>query len=272
MENADQPRILAYGNSLLKFGLDEDLLAEELTEATAAHCHVTKITPAGTAVRDWIYLYETYFTRTDTHPEVVLIGFVAHHLPDDGELKMRRLARHFCSSDNLWTCLREETTDFDTRVVGTLSHLSAIYGDQYELQWGSVHWFVPEYSRGVRKINHWLDDQDARATKTKAKAAKSPPPEASPKTYRQLAHLIAQFKEHGVRAYFVPMPQPEVWDLDPAMVETIREGGATMVDARAVVGMTKEDFSDGYHLGKSGTKKFTRFLADVLAAELGDQE
>ena len=272
MKNADQPRVLAYGNSLLKFGLDEDLLAEELTEATAALCHVTKITPVGTAVRDWNYLYETYFTRTDTHPEVVVIGFVAHHLPDDGELKMRRLARHFCSSANLWACLREETTNFDARVVGILSHLSAIYGDQYELQWGSVHWFVPEYSQEVRKINRWLDDQDARAVRTKAKTAKSPPQEAPPKTYRQLAHLIAQFKEHGVRAYFVPMPQPEIWKLDPAMVETVNQGGATMVDARAIAGMTKEDFSDGYHLGKSGTKKFTSFLAKVLAAELGDQE
>jgi hypothetical protein len=31
--------------------------------------------------------------------------------------------------------------------------------------------------------------------------------------------------------------------------------------------MTGADFSDGYHLGERGTKRFTRFLAEALAEE-----
>lgn len=270
MKSAEKPRILIYGNSLLKWGLDDVLLEEEITKSTTAPCSVTKITPVGTAVRDWIYLYDTYFTRTDTHPEVVVVGFVAHHVPDEGELKMRRLARHFCSSKNLWTCLGEETDEFDTRAIGALSSVSAIYGDQHELQWGSVHWFVPEYSKGVAKVNHWLDAEAARAAK--AKAMKDPSSKPKPKTYHQLARLIEQFNKDGVRAYFVPMPQPRGWDLDPNLVETVKKGGATLVDARAIPGMTVEDFPDLYHLGKSGTEKFTRFLAEVLAADLQSPE
>ena len=36
---------------------------------------------------------------------------------------------------------------------------------------------------------------------------------------------------------------------------------------RLLAGMTGADFSDGYHLGERGTKRFTRFLAEALAEE-----
>jgi hypothetical protein len=267
LEKAAHPQILIYGNSLVMHGIDEELLRKELAAATSGPCSIAKIAPVGTAVRDWVYLYDTYFTAQDTHPDAVVIGFVAHHLPDDGELKIRRLARHFCSSENLWSCLRDETTNFEDRALGALSHVSAVFGDQQELQWGSIHWCVPEFSEGVRKINHFLDDKAARDAK--AAAAASPAAEPKPKTYEQLAALLEVFHRHEVRAYFVPMPQPETWLLDPALIETIEAGGATLLDARQIAGITPEDFSDGYHLGPTGTKKLTRFLAKALAGEPG---
>ena len=270
MGQANQPRVLIYGNSLVMHGVDDGLLSEELSKATSASASVSKISPVGTAVRDWIYLYDTYFAETEIHPEVVVVGFVAHHLSDHGELKMRRLARHFCSARNLPACLRDETNTFDERALGALSHVSAIYGDQQELQWGSVHWFIPEYSQGVRQINRFLDAK--AGAEAKKNSDKNPELQPPAKTYQDITRLIAQFREHNVKAYFVPMPQPEIWDLDPALIETVESNGATLVDARAIAGMNDADFSDGYHLGESGREKLTRFLAEVLSAELKREE
>ena len=64
------------------------------------------------------------------------------------------------------------------------------------------------------------------------------------------------------------MPQPESWNFDPSAAEVIIDNNAILVDGRAIKGMTEADFSDGYHLGETGTKRFTLFLAEALAGEL----
>ena len=75
-------------------------------------------------------------------------------------------------------------------------------------------------------------------------------------------------RKHGVKAYFVPMPQPRHWALDPAAVAVIRENGAHLIDGRSIPGMVESEFSDGYHLAETGRTRFTRFLASRLSDEL----
>ena len=266
MNEGEQPRVVLLGNSLLMHGVDGELLEEEISHAISGPCSVTKITPVGTAIRDWNYLYDTYFTEKNTHPDVVVVGFVAHHIPDQYELKMRRLARHFCSLHNLWDCLQQEGPTFDDKAVGALSHFSALYGDQPEHHWGVSSFTIPEFGRSVRKINNILDGQAGR--KARENAERDSSSALSPKTYQKLAHLIETFRKHGVKACFVPMPQPESWDFDPSAAEVIIDNEALLVDGRTIKGMTEADFSDGYHLGETGTKRFTLFLAEALAKEL----
>ena len=257
MSRDERPRILILGNSLLMHGVDSALFEKELAQATSASCSVTKITPVGTAIRDWNYLYDTYFTERDTHPDVVVVGFVAHHVPDQYELKMRRLARHFCSLNNLRDCLREEGQSFDMQALGLFSHFSALYGDQPEWQWIVSPAVIPEFGRSVRKINGLLDIEAERAAALNATPA--------PRTYRRLSRLMETFRAHGVKAYFVPMPQPEIWDFDPKAAEAIASRGATLIDARAIPGMTQSAFPAGYHHGDTGSIRFTSFLARALA-------
>ncbi len=261
-----RPRVVLLGNSLLMHGADGELLEEEISRATSGPCSVAKITPVGTAIRDWNYLYDTYFTEQNTHPDVVVVGFVAHHIPDQCELKMRRLTRHFCSLRNLWDCLQREGPTFDDKAVGALSHFSALYGDQPEHHWTVSSFTVPEFRRGARKINDILGGEAGRKARKKAEPDSSAA--LPPRTYQKLARLIETFRKHGVKAYFVPMPQPESWNFDPAAAEVIVANGATLVDGRAIAGMTQADFPDGYHLGETGTIRFTRFLAKTLADEL----
>jgi hypothetical protein len=145
---------------------------------------------------------------------------------------------------------------FDARALAVMAHVSAVFGDQAELQWWLIHAPVSEYGQGVRALNHYLDA---------AEKAAGPAPA---KTYVRLARFIETCRAHGVRTFLVPMPQPEVWELDPSISQTIAAGGAELIDARAIDGMTADDFSDGYHLSETGGEKFSRFLGEELAARL----
>ncbi len=64
------------------------------------------------------------------------------------------------------------------------------------------------------------------------------------------------------------MPQPEVWDYNPAATTLATQYGMKVLDARRIKGMQESDFSDGYHLGKSGTKKFSQWMAQQLKEHL----
>lgn len=266
----ESPRIMILGNSLLLHGVDETLLQENISTALSRTCSVSKVTPVATAARDWHYLYDTYFTQSQSHPDIVVIGFVGHHLPDQYELKIRRLTRHFCSLDNLGSCLSEEGRTLDERAIGFLSHFSALFGDQRTHQWGVSSATIPQFGPGVSRLNNILDAAQTRP---------APPQRGDPSTrapltrsYRKLADLIKTLKAHGVKPYFIPMPQPEPWTVDPEARATIEEQGATLIDRSVNPRMGRSDFSDGYHLGETGKTRFTSFLASVLSEELSSME
>ena len=261
------PRVVFFGNSLMKWGLDLDIATPILSETSGKDCHAEKIVPVGTAIVDWIYLYQTYFTDTDQHPEAIVVGFVAHHVPDVEELKIRRLARHFCSPANIWTCLGEEADDFEMRALGFCSYHSAIFGDQQELQLRALAAVIPSYGYGTRTFNGILE---RAATRERIEESGG---EEQPQTYGRLRRFIALLKDAGVSAYFVPMPQPEIWELDPEFVRTVEEGGMEIIDARAIESIKEDDFYDGYHLGteeygQMGARKFSEFIARELGLRL----
>lgn len=270
MRGAERPRIMILGNSLLLHGVEETRLQKAIATATSRQCSVSKVTPVATAARDWLYLYDTYFTQTRSHPDIVVIGFVAHHLQDQYELKMRRLTRHFCSFENLGSCLRDEGRSLDGRVIGFLSHFSALFGDQRTHQWTVSSATIPQFGPGVRKLNNIFDAENNRpAGKTATGTTVSGSPN---RTYHKLTQLIRTLKKHGVEPCFVPMPQPTPWTIDPVAKSVITENGATLLEKSISPAMGKSDFSDGYHLGEAGKNRFTSFLATQLSDILSGKE
>ncbi|MCH2331634.1 MAG: hypothetical protein MK312_08875 [Roseibacillus sp.] len=270
MRSGKRPRIMILGNSLLLHGVDSALLEENISNSLSRPCSVSKVTPVATAARDWLYLYDTYFTQSGSHPDIVVIGFVGHHLPDQYELKLRRLARHFCSLENLGSCLDEESPSLDGRAIGILSHFSALFGDQRTHQWGVSSAVIPQFGKGASRLNNILD-----AAKNHPAGKKEPSitgNESPGRTYRKLNQLIRALKTHGVEPYFVPMPQPEPWTIDPTARAVIEENGATLMEGPVNPPIGKRDFSDGYHLGETGKTRFTSFLSSVLSEKLSNTE
>ncbi len=264
-EKAKTQRIVFFGNSLMLHGLSEEIFHRESDLIGAPKTESCKVTPVGTAMLDWVYLYRRYFAEQKKNPDYLVVGFVRHHIYDQEPIKLRRLSRHFVSDRDLprlWKkdLWKNKLSSFHDVVQSTLCHFSALEGDQPEHRLGLLYMIVPEYQAGV-KINNRLVEADKKR-KAKAKAIREGKPMGEPvSTYQRMERFITYAKSHHVKLIFVPMPQPEVWDFDPKAVELIKKEGQIILDARQIKGMTPEDFYDGYHLGDTGKERFSKWLA-----------
>jgi len=259
------PRVVFFGNSLMLRGLDEDILHDELRKLSRPAIETTKITPVGTAILDWIYLYQRYFRTEGSQPDVLVVGFVAHHIHDQEPIKIRRLARHFVAIRDFPALWRTDLDDFHQLAQSALCGMSALEGDQPEHQMAILNLCVPDYQAGLNVNHNLIEDAAARKARSKSDSGSATPTAAATETFTRMERFIELCQAHHVRMVLVPMPQPKVWDLNPDAVSLARKYGVKVLDARAIGGMTDADFADGYHLGVTGAAKFSRWLADALA-------
>ena len=259
-DKSGNPRVVFFGNSLMMHGLDEDIFLEEFKAAGGADLETAQITPVGTAMLDWVYLYRRYFETENSHPDVIVVGFVRHHIHDQEPIKLRRLSRHFVAKKDLPTLWLTDLKNIHQVTQSTLCNISALEGDQPEHQLGILYTMVADYQRGV-KANNRLVAADKERKAKKAQEIGLATNEEPVATYNRMTRFIEKCKAHDVKIIFVPMPQPHVWDFNPKALELANQYGMTTLDAREINGMTDEDFSDGYHLGETGKEKFSRWLA-----------
>ncbi len=260
-EKSGRPRVIFFGNSLMMHGLKTEIVTQELKNShDSVKIEATKITPVGTAILDWVYLYKRYFRTPNSHPDVFVMGFVAHHITDQEPIKLRRLARHFVATPDLPDLWKFEHLDFHNITQSILCNISALEGDQPEHQLGILYTLVPCYKEGVKRNNRLI----TKAAERRAKEVQ--PTNSKPKqTYRRLERFLKLCKQHGTQVWLIPMPQPEVWDYNPAVTRLAEKYGMKVLDARQIPGMTEKDFSDGYHLGESGAEKFSQWMAEQMA-------
>lgn len=258
------PKVVFFGNSLMLHGLDQELVKAELEKIEGPKVESAKVTPVGTAMLDWVFLYRRYFSDTDQHPDYLVVGFVGHHIHDQEGIKLRRLSRHFVAKEDLPVLWKTDLKDFHRTTQSVLCNISALEGDQPEHQLGILQTLIADYKAGLNRNNNlvsaWKKRKAEEAAERRGEELAGEPKE----TYQRMLRFIAEAKKHGVKIYFIPMPQPEVWDFNPEAQKLIEAEGMTVLDARNIEGMTPEDFSDGYHLGETGKVKFSKWMAGQL--------
>ena len=257
-ESKNEPSLVFFGNSLMLHGLDLNILEKELSEAGAPSITSTKITPVGTAMIDWVFLYKRYFENAEQHPDILILGFVSHHINDQEDIKLRRLSRHFVAPKNFPELWREDLGDFHRIAQSSLAHVSALEGDQPEHQLGILSTIISDYRTGLNQNNNFVRTQ-----------IKSPKSSGAPEeTFTRMERFINTTKKDGVEIWFVAMPQPGGWNLNPEAIKLAKKHGMKFLDARQLPNMKDEDFSDGYHLGKTGSEKFTKWMAKKVKNNL----
>ena len=194
-----------------------------------------------------------------------MVGYVSHHIHDQEAIKLRRLSRHFVSKKDLPTLWKTDLKDFHRTTQSVLCNISALEGDQPEHQLGILQTLIADYKKGLNRNNALVSEWKKRIAEKEAERKGESISDESKETYQRMLRFITECKKHGVKIYFVPMPQPEIWDFNPEAQKLIEAEGMTVMDARDIDGMTPEDFSDGYHLGESGNEKFSKWMAAQLS-------
>lgn len=270
-QQSDRPRVVFLGNSLMRSGLSEAIFSDELQKLNAPSIESAKITPVGTAMIDWLYLYQRYFNPQITKPDALIVGFYTHHIHDQEPIKIRRLSRHFVAKSDfpaLWTT---DLDGFHEIVQSALCGVSALEGDQPEHQLSILSGIVSNYQAGLKINNRLVANPTAKSARRKATPDTTAAPEPPPETFQRMERFIKTCQADGVSLYFVAMPQPHHWNINPEAIQLTQRHGIEILDATSIDAITEADFEDGYHLGPSGTEKFSRWLAAQLAGKLRTQ-
>ena len=261
---AKPPRILFLGNSLFLHGIDVDVVKAGLAKGGYPGAAVKRVTPVGTDMVDWIYLYSRYFARSGHVPDVVVLGFARHHFVDMPPKELERLGRHFIGTSDIPELFKTDVDAFGDRVQVLLSYSTAMMGDHLLYQQRIMDGIIPEYREGTRWVSHRLEERDEEQARRR-NGGRETTPEYTFVRARRFAELLRASGAHGV---FVPIPLPDFWTLPDRGPAVVRASGMTWLDGRTVPGLRPEHWYDGYHLSEEGAKIFSEFLGREIARDL----
>lgn len=252
----EENKVLIFGNSLMKHGIDMDLLRAEVGNEDSIF--IAKVAPVGTSIVDWTYLYKRYFENSETHPDKIFVGFVGHHVADPAQaypIRNRRLGRHFLAQEDQWEFGKDELPEIHDRMQTGISHYSALFGDQPEHQYWLYRAIIPHYGSGLSLNKNWVEQwQKQRADLESLKF------EEQGVNFHRVERFLTLMRKHQVQVCFIPMPQPDFYELDENLQKIVISNGAIWLDARNVC-IGDEYYSDGYHLGELGKPIFSQWLA-----------
>jgi hypothetical protein len=247
---AGQPTFLFLGNSLTRYGVDEAVFAEAFAEATGQTPFPLKIVPDNTAVADWSYVFRNQFVQADRAPDVLVIGFEGGHLRDAPSRHADRLAQYYCTWSDWPELCSRDLPDFESRAEFVLEKSSAMIGNRDRVTRRALDALIPGYRVGMDRINASLK-KHSTATPTI--------------TYDRLRTLIEAAQDHRSRVVLAAMPVPEHYEIDPSLLELVREKQIELLDLRKIEGMEPAMFFDGLHMDAAGAKVYSRALAKQTA-------
>lgn len=249
-------RVLFLGNSMLRSGVEEPLLEEELRAQGVGPLRIWRVFPDATGLVDWYYAFKRYFVGPRRLPDVLVVCFAARDLEDGRRGQAWRLAQYYTAPEDFPEVFDRDLRDFDTRAEFSLSYVSAAFANRTRAQTRLLDGIIPYYRETAQQINR------AQQQAPPGHAADSP-------SYERLERFINLAKWQGVRVIFLAMPLREEYTLDPQLRKTIEAAGITLIDGRLVRGLGAETFEDEMHLNGDGAEIYTRFLARQLAPQLG---
>jgi len=246
------PKMLFLGNSLTRYGIDEQVFAESFSQATGVSPRTLKIVPDNTAVADWFYVYRNQFAQPDRAPDVLVIGFEGGHLRDAPSRHTDRLAQFYCGWCNWPDLCRFDLPDFESQASFALAKCSALYGNRDRVTRRALDVLIPGYRAGMDRINASLQSHAVPSTS------------AAPR-YERLRELILDAQRQHVRVVLAAMPVPEHYEFDAELLAVVQQTGVELLDLRRVNGIEPAMFFDGLHMDADAARLYSRALAVKLA-------
>lgn len=247
-------RVLFLGNSLTRYGVLPEEFRREAAIRPGEELRIVKMTPDNTAVADWSYAYRNFIRTAEHKPDLLVIGFEGDHLRDAPSKHTNRLGRYYCDWSDLPELCRYDLPTFEDRARYVAEANSALLSNRDRIERRVLDLVIPGYRDGIQELNN------RRKTERRATA---PPP-----TYERLRSLLADARQDGVTVVIAAMPVRTPYELDTALLATLDEGQARLIDCRDVPGIVPEMFPDGIHMNETAAVTYSRYLARQLTGPL----
>ena len=251
VEGEGQP-ILVLGNSLVRDGVNTDILEAEMRAQGVGPARVERAYLMNTIINDWYYAFKHHFIDAGRLPGVLVVCFSRNHL-EDASIQRPLVARYYSSPRDIPQIFADDVPDFDGRIDFLISAASASFTHRTNVQRRLLDILIPHYRESAARINDALTDEAIK------RAGDYQP------TYHKLEEFIGMAEQRGVRVILVAMPLESPYEIDPRIKRTAETTGAAFIDSRMTEGLSKESFVDGMHMNSGGAAIYSRHLARQLA-------
>lgn len=248
-------RVLVLGNSLVREGIDTDVLERELERRAGGRVRVRQVSPLNTSVSDWYYAFKQHFADASREPEVLVICFARNHL-EDAELLRASVAQYYSDSGDIPEIFSKDVKTFDKRADFLLSALSVSFANRTSVERRVLEATVPRYREAITRINKSIVEAGNNSA-----VAERP-------TYNRFEDLIKLAASRRVKVIVVAMPVREPYTPDAEIQQRAEAVGAVFIDCRDALELKQESFEDEMHLTDKGAAIFSQLLSEKLAGHL----
>jgi hypothetical protein len=244
LREAEGKKILFLGNSMMRLGIDQDLMSQLMDKSRTGVSSVY-VYPDGAGAYEWSHIYGHWFAGTQAKPDMLIIGFAENHLADQYHQRVERVAHFYSGPKDLASVIASETLRGEEKTTFVLSHLFSSYANREWLTDSLFNRIVPDYA----EYRDRLKGKRIHTEKQNGKAR-----------HTHFNRLLAYAREQGTEVILVAMPRPAEYSITLDMDALDKIQPVQLVDCRRVPGISTEHFMDPFHLNTAGAKIFTRHL------------
>jgi hypothetical protein len=246
-------RVLFLGNSLLREGLRLEDFRKAFASDCGADVRFAEVYPDDTTILDWYYLFKRYFDGGNA-PQYLAVSFALQQMTDANTIHSDRIAAYFGGWSNAREVLSVDLPTLGERVDYMLSSSFRMWAEKERVRTRVLSVLTPSYRATARRLNEVARYRSG--------------PGGGPAEYSRLRRFLSLCESRGVQLLAIAMPQPFTYTIDQGLGAVLAQHGCRLVDMRSTRGLSRRDFSDGYHLDPGGAAVYSEALGHRLAAEL----
>lgn len=263
LAKAPHPRMLILGNSYTINAIDQHVLRTMTRQQWTPKPTWEVVQFEGSGLCEWYWILHQAFLTRDPPPDVVILNIMTHSLWDGAEIKYKkRLARHFS-----WTSRPflpyADIKSFDDAAIFTLAKTSLLFSRAQGIGEEVLRRLIPHYM----ETRIWSNDVIRRMGQAD-EPANDPTANRIKPTWNVLRRFLDQTRKEGIHPVFVFMPRLDPYEIPDQLRQAIDDGGGTLIDARHIADLTRDDFADRLHLNPQGKQKFTPTYVELLGKPL----
>lgn len=247
--------IIFLGNSLTNNAIDKDQVNSTVSKKQLSQ--TIKITPDGTAISDWMCIYNKYMNTTSPISSIIVIGFAWDQLSDQFPIEPTRLGGFFCKMESIQNLAPTGLTDHRQLLRFLAGIISHIYVNREAIRNRVLDIVIPHYKIITQDMNKGVENIDLKEKENKTEL-----------TYNTFISFIDSIKSNNRKLIVMAMPVVEDYDLDSGLIQIIEQQNITFYDMRKVDEIDSEMYLDPIHLNESGRNKFSDLIVKKLITEI----